>query len=144
MPSENPLHGVLMRRCEVDRKKGLTMAILQTLNEPANQLTLLAVFYHDMYKGGFEHFIYNANGVYLPEVLEVLGTLKAHEAAAQLDKAIQYCIDESDAYQVFLQGDFSDSPFKTALSVLSDESRAAEVQLLDEIAAPLKKLLRRA
>ncbi len=142
--SQQTLHDALLRRCEADREKGLTQSILKDLNAPSNQLTLLAVFYHDFFKGGFERFIYNANGVYLPEVADVLEKLKAKEARYYLELVISYCVENNEDYQTFLAGDFSDSDFKKALAHFSSEYQALDNSIVNEIGDGLKKLFRRA
>ncbi|NRB41254.1 MAG: hypothetical protein HRU20_22740 [Pseudomonadales bacterium] len=136
------LHDVLFKRCLADREKGLTAGILKTLDDANSQTTLLAVFYYDVAIGGFERFVYNANGVYLPEVAEVLDKLNAGNATKFLDQVLQYCIDNADAYQDFLQGDFSDSDFKLALTTISSTYTESGMSLIDEIPDTLKKLLR--
>lgn len=135
------LHDAMLKRCDEDRSKGLTAAILKDLSSPDHQLTLLSVFYSDMVMGGFQRFVYNANGVYLPEVAEVLEMLKASVAAKALDEVMQHCIDANESYQAFLNGDFSESEFKLQLAGFS-EAYAQQTSLVDEIPDTLKKLLR--
>lgn len=139
---DNSLHDSLYQRCLADREKGLTASILKDLKQPGHQLTLTAVFYYDVSEGGFERFIYNANGVYLPEVAEVLDLLNASNAVKYLDQAIQLCIDSQSDYQAFLQGDFSDSEFKSALNAITQAYRDSEQSLIVEIPETLSKLLR--
>lgn len=143
LPTQEVLHTSLLRRCEDDRKKGLTAAILKDLDNPAHQLTLIAVFYSDIVTGGFARFVYNANGIYLPEVAEVLEQLKASAAVKALDEVMQFCIDANEDYQAFLSGDFSESEFKRRLNDFS-EVYAMQASLIEEIPQTLQKLLRKA
>lgn len=139
---ETSLHDHIIQRCQQDREKGLTASILKDLKDSGHQLTLVSVFYSDVFIGGFERFVYNANGVYLPEVAEVLEALNAGHATKYLDIMMQYCIDETEAYQAFLASDFSDCIFKTALADISARYTKTGPSLIDEIPDSLKKLLR--
>ena len=139
---ETSLHDKIILRCQQDREKGLTASILKDLKNPSHQLTLLSVFYADVTAGGFEQFIYNANGVYLPEVAEVLDAVNASHATEFLDAGMQHCIDESEAYQSFLVSDFSDCAFKAAIRDITDRYTDTGISLIEEIPEQLVKLLR--
>lgn len=131
----------LLQRCSRDREQGLSANILKDLKSPQNQLTFIAVFFSDVSKGGFEQFVYNANGIYLPEVAEVLEAVNAGHAVASIDQVIQLCIDENEAYQAFLQGDFSDCEFKQKLGALTEVYRQGE-DVTEEAGEAIQQLMK--
>jgi hypothetical protein len=131
----------LLQRCSDDREQGLSASILKDLKSPQNQLTFIAVFFSDVSKGGFEQFVYNANGIYLPEVAEVLEAVSASHAVACIDQVIQLCIDDNDAYKTFLAGDFNHCAFKQKLSALTEIYREGD-DLTEEAGEIIQKLMK--
>ena len=134
----------LVARCLSDRESGLSAAVLNDLKNANSLYSLLAIFYYDLKQGGFAQFVYNANGVYLPEMADVLSHVKAHQSNAFLDQVISLCIDKNDQYQQFLIGDFEESPFKSQLQEITQAYIDANSPLEVEAAEAIVKLIKRA
>lgn len=134
----------LVARCLSDRSAGLSAKILNDLKDDNSLYSLLAIFYYDIKQGGFAQFVYNANGVYLPEMAEVLSYVKAHQSNAFLDQVINLCVDKNDQYQQFLSGDFEDSPFKSELQLITQAYLESDSPLQVEAAEFMTKLIKRA
>lgn len=111
----------LVSRCLKDREAGMSAQILKDLKSDNSVYSLLAILFYDFREGGFAQFVYNANGIYLPEMAEVLTHVGAAGTNGYLDRVISHCIENNDGYNEFLQGDFSDCPFKDGLNSLSEE-----------------------
>ena len=134
----------LVARCLADRASGLSGAVLNDLKSDSSLYSLLAIFYYDMKQGGFAQFVYNANGMYLPEMAEVLAHVKAHQSNAFLDKVMNLCVDKNDDYHAFLNGEFEDSPFKSELQAITQAYLDCESPLEVEAAEVITKLILRA
>ena len=132
----------LTNHCLQVRENGLTKAMITDSSSPEVRLTLLSIFFFDVEKGGFERLVYNANGVYLPELVDVLSAVGADETNAFLDRVINVCLDDVDQYNAFLEGDFSDCELKTKLHKLSEEYRQLEQRLEIEASSVLEKLIK--
>jgi hypothetical protein len=133
----------LQQHCLHNREVGLTAAIVDDIDNAANQYALLAIFSSDINAGGFAQFVYNANGIYIGEVFEILTKIEATETAVFLDRAINLCLDQEKLYQKFLAGPFADTFFKKKLDKISEDYREAEQSFEDEAAAYLTELINR-
>jgi len=134
----------LVERCLKDRESGLSAAVLKDLKSDNSVYSLLAIFQYDMQEGGFPQFVYNANGVYLPEMADVLRHVGASQTNAYLDKVISLCVDKNEDYQEFLVGAFEDTPFKAELQALSQQYSDSEHSLQSEAGEKIAKLIKRA
>ena len=133
----------LVARCLADRASGLSAAVLNDLKSDDSRYSLLAIFYYDIKQGGFAQFVYNANGIYLPEMAEVLSAVKADQSNAFLDQVMNLCIDKNDQYLQFLSGDFEDSPFKSELQQITQAYVDAGSPVEVEAAEAITKLVKR-
>ena len=133
----------LISRCLADRSSGLSAKVLNDLKSDNSLYSLLAIFYYDIQHGGFAQFVYNANGVYLPEMADVLSSVKADQSNIFLDQVINLCIDKNDQYQAFLTSDFEDSSFKSELQKITqayfDTGSTLEVEAGEAIAKLIKR-----
>ncbi|CAA0091148.1 Uncharacterised protein [BD1-7 clade bacterium] len=133
----------LVQKCAAAREAGLTAAMVKETESDGTRLILASIFYTDVESGGFAKFVYNANGVYLPEMVDVLTAIGAENTNSHLDVVLNYCVSHHDEYVAFLEGDFSESPFKTKLDTLSEAYDASEGHLEVEAADTLQNLLDR-
>ena len=132
---------MLSNYCRTIREQGLTAGDVKDPSSTNTQLILSAIFFDDVASGGFAKWVYNANGVYLPETVDVLTAIGADSTNGYVDRVLNHCVNYHDDYQSFLAGEFEDSPFKEALNALTDEYLASELPIEIEAEEPLKKLL---
>lgn len=102
-----------------DRRAGVLNTIPQDLNCPGTQLSLIAVFVYDVEKGGFAQFVYNCQGLYLGETLELFRKFNAHHTVKHLEEVVQHCLTYEDEYHTFLSIDFGSCDFKNSLHAIS-------------------------
>ncbi|CAA0107473.1 Uncharacterised protein [BD1-7 clade bacterium] len=131
----------LVQKCEAAREAGLTAAMVKETESDTTRLILASIFYADVKSGGFAKFVYNANGVYLPEMVDVLTAIGAENTNSHLDAVLNYCVSHHDDYVAFLEGDFTDSSFKEKLNALTESYEASEAHMEIEAADTLQKLL---
>ncbi|CAH0992470.1 hypothetical protein SIN8267_02595 [Sinobacterium norvegicum] len=131
----------LQQHCQHNRDTGLTAAVIEDIDNAENQYALLSIFSSDVNAGGFAQFVYNANGIYIGEVFEILEKIEATETAIFLDRAINLCLDEEKLYQKFLAADFADSYFKKKLDKISEDYRKAEQSFEQEAEEYLSALI---
>jgi hypothetical protein len=106
-------------------------------------LYLAHLFVDNMAQGGFERHFYRMQGAFLEETERLLVHAKAELARAYFRAAVERCVQDVDAYQRFLDGDFATaSPIQDALRALSVEygrqggNPAAELAKYARVAAP--------
>src|SRR5690606_5910383 len=133
----------LDKKCRELKVEGLSAELLDDLSNPETIFSLLALFYYDVNKGGFAQFVYNANGVYLPEMAKVLEIIGASYTKAHFDRVIRLCLDRNDEYQEFISGDFSnDNDFKDALHLLSLEYLQSDTRLESEAEIAISEIIK--
>ncbi len=104
-----------------------------------NALSLIAILYYDLKQGGFPQYIYNSQGIYLSETLEILDKIKAKTIHKYLSNIIEYCINNNDSYHEFLNSNFSESNFKNELWKYSLSYTKEITDILIEIKSYVRK-----
>jgi len=102
-------------------------------------LSLIAILYYDLSQGGFPQYIYNSQGIYLSETLEILDKIKAKTIHKYLSNITEYCVNNSDEYHEFLSSNFNESNFKNELWKYSLSYKKETKNILSEIKSYVQK-----
>lgn len=131
------LNDLLTQRYQDDRVAGLTLGQLTEPDSIEAARSLVAIFEHDVKEGGFSQLIYNSNGAYLIELLEVLSNLGADTAVEAMDAALNQCLNNEKLYQKFINSPFKANFLTKKLDIVTSHYQAKALPLTEESEAAL-------
>ena len=102
-------------------------------------LSLLAILYYDLKQGGFPQYIYNSQGIYIAETLELLKSIGATIISKHLNNVVEYCLEHENEYQEFFDSYMEETSFKNKLLLYSINYSKENKKLIDEISGYVNK-----